>query len=175
MRDRHAQARMAELFRSSKQATGYLRRNILESRELDRGATVKEILTVQKEDGRKVSRALEFYNLDADIAVGYRVNSFEATQFRIWATRTLRDFMVKRSVLDDERLKQGKRFGPDYFEVLLDRIRSIGASGRRRIRLNGSSSSTYQTNPKKSQTGMARKSKKTAQRRLPQASEVNTS
>ncbi len=125
------QARMAELFGSSKQAISYHLRNIFENKELDRAATVKEILTVQKEGGRQVSRAVEFYNLDAVIAVGYRVNSFEATQFRIWATRTLRDFMVKGFVLDDERLKQGQRFGADYFEELLDRIRSIRASERR--------------------------------------------
>jgi hypothetical protein len=125
------QARMAELFESSKQTISYHLRNIFESKELDRAATVKEILTVQDEGGRKVSRTVEFYNLDAVIAVGYRVNSYEATQFRIWATRTLRDFIVKGFVLDDERLKQGKRFGADYFEELLDRIRAIRASERR--------------------------------------------
>jgi len=125
------QLRMAELFGSSKQVISYHLRNIFETKELDRAATVKEILTVQDEGGRKVSRDVEYYNLDAVIAVGYRVNSFQATQFRIWATRTLREFIVKGFVLDDERLKQGKRFGADYFEELLDRIRAIRASERR--------------------------------------------
>jgi len=79
-----------------------------------------------------VKRQLEFYNLDAIIAVGYRVNSYQATQFRIWATRTLREFMIKGFVLDDERLKQGKTaFGKDYFDDLLERIREIRASERR--------------------------------------------
>lgn len=125
------QLRMAELFGTTRQAIGYHLRNIFESMELDRGATSKEILLVRNEGGREVSREVEYFNLDAIIAVGYRVNSFEATQFRIWATRTLREFIVKGFVLDDERLKQGKRFGSDYFDELLDRIRSIRASERR--------------------------------------------
>jgi hypothetical protein len=74
---------------------------------------------------------VEFYNLDAIIAVGYRVNSRQATQFRIWATQVLREFLVKGFVLDDERLKQGQRFGKDYFDELLERICSIRASERR--------------------------------------------
>ena len=125
------QSRMAELFGSTKQVVSYHLRNIFATKELARLATVKEILTVQPEGGRKVARKVEFYNLDAVIAVGYRINSFEATQFRIWATQTLRDFMVKGFVLDDERLKQGQRFGADYFDELLDRIRAIRASERR--------------------------------------------
>lgn len=80
---------------------------------------------------RDVSRDLDFYNMDAIIAIGYRVNCFEATQFRIWATKTLRQFIIKGFVLDDERLKQGKRFGKDYFDELLVRIREIRASERR--------------------------------------------
>ncbi len=125
------QARMAELFGATKQVISYHLGNIFESKELDRLATVKEILTVQAEGSRQVSRHVEYYNLDAVIAVGYRVNSFEATQFRIWATKTLRDFIVTGFVLDDERLKQGKKFGADYFEELLERIRAIRASERR--------------------------------------------
>lgn len=125
------QARMAELFGTTRQAIGYHLRNIFESKELDRAATSKEILLVRNEGAREVSRGIEYYNLDAIIAVGYRVNSFEATQFRIWATRTLREFIIKGFVLDDERLKQGKRFGADYFEELLERIRAIRASERR--------------------------------------------
>lgn len=72
-----------------------------------------------------------FYNLDAIIAVGYRVNSIQATQFRIWATQTLKEFIIKGFVLDDERMKQGSRFGKDYFDELLERIREIRASERR--------------------------------------------
>jgi hypothetical protein len=125
------QDRMAELFGTTRQSIGYHLRNIFESKELTRAATSKEILRVRNEGGREVARNVEYYNLDAVIAVGYRVNSYEATQFRIWATKTLRDFIVKGFVLDDERLKQGKRFGTDYFEELLDRIRAIRASERR--------------------------------------------
>ena len=88
--------------------------------------------TVRPEGTREVARQLEYYNLDAIIAVGYRVNSYQATQFRIWATKTLREFIIKGFVLDDERLKQGKRvFGKDYFDELLERIREIRASERR--------------------------------------------
>ncbi len=88
--------------------------------------------TVRSEGARAVARDVEFYNLDAIIAVGYRVNSYQATQFRIWATKTLREFIVKGFVLDDERLKQGKQvFGKDYFDELLERIREIRASERR--------------------------------------------
>jgi hypothetical protein len=123
--------RIADLFGTSKQAVSYHFKNIFETRELEREATVKEILTVQAEGGREVSRKLEYYNLDVVIAVGYRVNSYEATQFRIWATNTLREFIVKGFVLDDERLKQGAQFGADYFEELLQRIREIRASERR--------------------------------------------
>jgi hypothetical protein len=86
---------------------------------------------VQKEGNRDVNRELDFYNLDAVIAVGYRVNSKQATQFRIWATQTLKEFIIKGFILDDERLKQGKRFGKDYFDELLERIREIRASERR--------------------------------------------
>jgi hypothetical protein len=123
--------RMAELFSTSKQDISYHLQQIYESGELKRDATVKEILTVQLEGNRNVSRKLEFYNLDAIIAVGYRVNSLQATQFRIWATQTLREFIIKGFVLDDERLKLNKRFGQDYFEELLERIREIRASERR--------------------------------------------
>jgi hypothetical protein len=123
--------RMADLFSTSKQDVSYHLQQIYDSGELKRGATVKEILTVQTEGNRSVSRKLDYYNLDAIIAVGYRVNSLQATQFRIWATQTLREFIVKGFVLDDERLKLNKRFGPDYFNELLERIREIRASERR--------------------------------------------
>ena len=123
--------RMADLFSTSKQDVSYHLQQIYDSGELIRGATVKEILTVQSEGNRNVSRKLDYYNLDAIIAVGYRVNSLQATQFRIWATQTLREFIIKGFVLDDDRLKLNKRFGPDYFEELLERIREIRASERR--------------------------------------------
>jgi hypothetical protein len=107
-------------------------KNIFDSGELTRAATVSKMEIVQAEGGREVGREVEFYNLDAIIAVGYRVNSYQATQFRIWATKTLREFIIKGFVLDDERLKQGKAlFGKDYFDELLERIREIRASERR--------------------------------------------
>ena len=87
--------------------------------------------TVQTEGGRQVARDVEFYNLDAVIAVGYRVNSIKATHFRIWATNTLREFIVKGFVIDDEMLKNGRSFGQDYFDELLEQIREIRASERR--------------------------------------------
>ncbi len=123
--------RMAELFGTTKQAISYHVHLIFESGELQREGTVKGILTVQREGAREVNRRLEYYNLDAIIAVGYRVNSVRATQFRIWATQTLREFIVKGFVLDDERLKLNRRFGKDYFDELLERIREIRASERR--------------------------------------------
>ena len=123
--------RIADLFSTSKQDISYHLKQIYETGELTREATVKEILTVQSEGNRNISRKLDYYNLDAIIAVGYRVNSIKATQFRIWATQTLREFIVKGFVLDDERLKLNKRFGPDYFDELLERIREIRASERR--------------------------------------------
>ena len=123
--------RIAELFGTTKQVISYHLQNIYETGELKREATVKEILTVQTEGKRQVSRSLDFFSLDAIIAVGYRVNSYQATQFRIWATATLREFITKGFVLDDERLKLNKRFGKDYFDELLERIREIRASERR--------------------------------------------
>lgn len=125
------QKRMAELFGVEVPAVSKHLANIFESGELVQEATVSILEIVQQEGSRNVTRKMEFYNLDAIIAVGYRVNSRQATQFRIWATRTLREFIIKGFVLDDERLKQGKRFGKDYFDELLERIREIRASERR--------------------------------------------
>lgn len=126
------QKALAELFGVKVPAIAKHLANIYASRELDRGATASEMETVRQEGVRRVRRRVEIYNLDAIIAVGYRVNSFQATQFRIWATRTLREFITKGFVLDDERLKQGKAlFGKDYFDELLERIREIRASERR--------------------------------------------
>lgn len=105
--------------------------NILKSEELDKSSTNRKIRIVQTEGKREVSREIDFYNLDMIIAIGYRVNSKQATQFRIWATKTLREFITKGFVLNDEMLKNGTSFGKDYFEELLERIREIRSSERR--------------------------------------------
>lgn len=123
---------MAELFDVTVPTINEHLKNIYNSAELSESATIRKFLIVQNEGGREVSREVEHYNLDTVIAVGYRVNSKRATHFRIWATQVLRDFIVKGFVLDDERLKQGKKtFGIDYFRELLERVRSIRASERR--------------------------------------------
>ena len=126
-----SQKRMAELFDVDVRTINEHLQNIFTTKELQREATVRKIRTVQKEGNRNVNRDIDYFNLDAIIAVGYRVNSLQATQFRIWATKTLREFIIKGFVLDDERLKQGTRFGKDYFDELLERIREIRASERR--------------------------------------------
>ncbi|WP_150452413.1 RhuM family protein [Arenibacter lacus] len=126
------QQKIAELFGVSKSTISEHLSNIYESGELEREATVRKIRTVQTEGEREVARNLDYYNLDAIISVGYRVNSTKATQFRIWATKTLKEYIIKGFALDDERLKQGKTvFGKDYFRELLERVRSIRASERR--------------------------------------------
>lgn len=120
----HTQKAMAELFGTAKSTVSEHLKNIFESGELLKEATVRKIRTVQQEGARQVSRTLGFYNLDAIIAVGYRVNSKRATQFRIWATKVLREYIIKGFALDDERLKQAKTvFGKDYFDELLERVR----------------------------------------------------
>lgn len=125
-------AQMAELFDVGVPAISKHLKNIYETGELEREATVSKMETVQAEGERQVRRRLDYYNLDAIIAVGYRVNSRRATQFRIWATQVLKEFIKKGFVLDDDRLKQGKQvFGEDYFRELLERVRSIRASERR--------------------------------------------
>jgi hypothetical protein len=125
------QRRMAELFGVEVPTISYHLKEVYASGELAREATLRKIPRVQREGNREVRREIELYNLDAIISVGYRVNSAQATQFRIWATQTLRAFIVKGFVLDDERLKLNKRFGKDYFDELLERIREIRASERR--------------------------------------------
>jgi hypothetical protein len=126
------QKAMGELFGVAKSTISEHLTNIYRSGELEKTGTVWKIRTVQDESGREVVRNLDFFNLDAIISVGYRVNSQQATQFRIWATRTLKEFIIKGFVLDDDRLKQGKKlFGKDYFDELLERIREIRASERR--------------------------------------------
>nr|WP_198315752.1 RhuM family protein [Chitinophaga tropicalis] len=114
------QKRMGELFSIESHTITYHLKEIYRSGELDEAATARKIRVVQKEGSRDVKRVLDFYNLDVIIAIGYRVNSFEATQFRIWATKVLKDYIIKGFVLDDERLKQGQRFGKDYFDELLN-------------------------------------------------------
>jgi hypothetical protein len=126
-----SQRRMAELFGIGVQTINHHLQEIYKSNELSEIATIRKFRIVQSEGAREVARDLEFYNLDAIIAVGYRVNSREATQFRIWSTQVLREYLIKGFVLDDERLKQGKHLGKDYFDELLERIRSIRASERR--------------------------------------------
>ena len=126
-----SQRRMADLFGVEVPTINYHLKEIYKSGELSEAATIRKIRIVQEEGKRPVTREVDFYNLDAIIAVGYRVNSRQATQFRIWATHILREFIIKGFALDDERLKQGKRFGKDYFDELLERIREIRASERR--------------------------------------------
>lgn len=125
------QKKLAELFDVQVHTINYHLKEIFKSGELNENSTIRKIRIVQTEGAREVSREVDFYNLDAIIAVGYRVNSYNATQFRIWATNTLKEFIVKGFVMDDERLKQGQNFGKDYFDELLERIRSIRASERR--------------------------------------------
>ena len=125
-----SQKRMADLFGVDVKTINYHLGQIYESGELTKEATIRKIGIVQLEGDRDVERTPLFYNLDAVIAVGYRVNSYQATQFRIWAASVLKDMIVKGFVLDDERFKQGKHFGKDYFDDLLERIREIRASER---------------------------------------------
>lgn len=126
------QKAMGILFDTTPQNITIHLKNIFESSELEEEATCKEFLQVQMEGGREVSRKQKMYNLDVIISVGYRVNSTKATQFRIWATKTLKEYIIKGFVLDDNRLKQGETvFGKDYFKELLERVRSIRASERR--------------------------------------------
>ena len=126
------QKAMAELFGVGIPAISKHLKNIFDEGELDRFSTVSILEIVQKEGNRNIKRDTEFFNLDAIISVGYRVNSQKATKFRIWATGVLKEYMIKGFTLDDERLKQGKTlFGKDYFRELLERVRSIRASERR--------------------------------------------
>lgn len=125
------QKRMAELFRVGVAAISKHLDNIYESGELQREATVSVLETVQQEGARQVTRKLEYFNLDAVISVGYRVNSAQATQFRIWSTALIKEYIIKGFAMDDERLKNGRYFGKDYFRELLERVRSIRASERR--------------------------------------------
>lgn len=125
------QKSMAELFGVNVPAVNKHLKNIYDTVELNRDATVSILEIVRTEGSRKVTRSMEFYRFEAILAVGYRVNSVQATEFRKWATTTLNEFIIKGFIIDDERLKQGKNFGQDYFDELLERIREIRASERR--------------------------------------------
>lgn len=125
------QSGMVELYQTTKQNVSLHVQNIYEEGELARGGTVKQYLTVQTEGSRKITRSIEFYNLDMILAVGYRVRSYRGVQFRRWATERLREYLVKGFTMDDERLKEGRTLGTDYFDELLERIRDIRASEKR--------------------------------------------
>ncbi|MCB2313691.1 virulence RhuM family protein [Clostridium tagluense] len=125
------QRTIAELFNTSTDNIGLHLKNIFEEEELDRDSTTVKISVVQKEGNRNVKREVVHYNLDAIIAVGYRVNSKEATRFRKWSTQTLKDYIVKGFVINDDLMKNGRVFGKDYFDELLEKIREIRASERR--------------------------------------------
>ncbi|MFA6363105.1 virulence RhuM family protein [Methanoregula sp.] len=122
---------IAELYQITKQTTGHHIQNIFDENELSPEATVRQYLTVQTEGSRTVQRSIEYYNLDMILAIGYRVRSSRGTQFRRWATERLREYLIKGFVIDDERLKDGRSIGADYFDELLERIRDIRASEKR--------------------------------------------
>ena len=125
------QSSMADLFDCTADNISLHLRNIYADEELEQSATTEKISVVRKEGTRNVQRTLDFYNLDVIIAVGYRVNSKKATRFRQWATKTLKEYIQKGFVLNDEMMKNGRPFGKDYFDELLERIREIRASERR--------------------------------------------
>jgi hypothetical protein len=127
-----SQKMMAELFGVKEHTITYHLKEIYDSGELIEMATTRKIRVVRNEGNRQVARDIDFYNLDAIISVGYRVNSSKATQFRIWATQVLKEYIIKGFAMNDARLKQGeKAFGKDYFRELLERVRSIRTSERR--------------------------------------------
>ena len=126
-----SQSGMAELFDCTPENILQHLKNIYAEEELAPDATTKKFLVVRREGNRDVRRSIDHYNLDAIIAVGYRVNSKKATRFRQWATRTLKEYIQKGFVLNDELMKNGRPFGKDYFDELLERIREIRASERR--------------------------------------------
>lgn len=122
---------MAQLFDCSTDNIGLHLKNVYESEELDENLTAEVFSVVQQEGVREVTRKIRFYNLDAIISVGYRINSVRATQFRQWATSVLKTFAVQGYVLDRRRLENGQVFDEEYFEHLLDEIREIRASERK--------------------------------------------
>lgn len=126
-----SQKKIAELFGVESHTITYHLKEIYATQELEANSTTRKFRVVQKEGTREVNREVDFYNLDAIIAVGYRVNSKQATQFRKWATQTLKEYIIKGFVLNDEMLKNGRKFGKDYFDDLLEQIREIRSSERR--------------------------------------------
>lgn len=129
-----SQKAIAELFSVGVPAISKHLKNIFESGELQKELVISKMETTTKHgaiSGKTQTKLVDYYNLDAIISVGYRVNSTKATQFRIWATQTLKDYIIKGFVMDDERLKNGQYFGKDYFDELLERVRSIRTSERR--------------------------------------------
>lgn len=126
-----SQKKIAELFETTPQNITLHLKNIYKEHELDENATCKDSLQVQKEGNRDIQRKVKLYNLKAITAVGYRVNSHRAIEFRKWATSVLEEFIIKGFAMDDERLNQIKHFGKDYFDEMLERIREIRASERR--------------------------------------------
>ncbi len=127
-----SQKSIAQLFGKSVSTINEHLKQIYSTEELSPESTIRKFRIVQNEGGHDVTRNINYYNLDAIISVGYRVNSIQATRFRQWATQTLKEYMIKGFVLDDERLKQGETLlGKDYFDELLERVRSIRASERR--------------------------------------------
>ena len=123
------QKRMAELFGVTVPTISEHITNIFKTKELDENSVVRKFRTTAQ-DGKNYQT--KYYNLDAVISVGYRVNSVQATQFRIWATELIREYIIKGFAMDDERLKNGRYFGKDYFKELLERIRSIRARSEER-------------------------------------------
>lgn len=121
---------MGQLFDCSTDNISLHLKNIFREQELEEKATTEEYSLVQKEGNREIVRKSKFYNLDAIISVGYRVNSAKATKFRIWATQKLKEFIIKGFILDDERLKNGKHFDKNYFDELIERVREIRISER---------------------------------------------
>lgn len=125
------QKAMANLFDTTIANVNMHIQNIYSDLELYPEATIKDFLIVQNEGNRKVNRKIQHYNLDMIVALGYRINSKRATQFRQWATKTLKEYIIKGFVINDDMLKNGKAFGKDYFDELLERIKEIRASERR--------------------------------------------
>lgn len=126
-----SQRLMAELFQKDIRTINEHINNIYVEGELSPEATIRKFRIVQTEGSREVARVIDFYNLDVILAVGYRVRSHRGTQFRRWATERLREYLVKGFVMDDERLKEGRNLGADYFDELLERIRDIRSSEKR--------------------------------------------
>ncbi|NQT33802.1 virulence RhuM family protein [bacterium] len=126
-----SQRLLAELYQVSVPTINFHIKNIYEEGELDRDSTIRKYLIVQIEGKREITREIDHYNLETIIAVGYRISSHRGTQFRRWATERLREYLVKGFTMDDERLREGRHLGTDYFDELLERIRDIRASEKR--------------------------------------------